>query len=212
MSDKQSSTSTPSVERIAQLQQFIAEFSNIERFINMTDTGRKENDVEHSFGLALTCWFMAIHVAPQLNLEKILTYALAHDIVEIHSGDTFIFDAPRVATKSDRENDAIKKLYKQWPDFKAMVQTAEEYKNKVNDEAKFVYTVDKMLPALMVNLGEKDAFWNKHKITKEMHASEKTDKMKHSPELEGYDELLNEWLANPDYFYDPSKDIAKTET
>lgn len=212
MNTTQPSNNKPSIERIAQLQQFIAQFSNVERFINMTDTGRKENDVEHSFGLALTCWFIATHIAPHLNLEKILVYALAHDIVEVHSGDTFIFDAPSVATKSDRENNAIKKLYKEWPDFPEMVRAAEDYKNKASDEAKFVYTVDKMLPALMVNLGEKDMFWNKHKITKEMHASEKTEKMRHSPELKGYDELLNEWLSKPDYFYSPSKDKTKTDT
>lgn len=191
----------PSVERIAELQQFIADFSRIERMIELADTGRKENDVEHSFGLALTSWFLAPKIAPELSLEKILCYALAHDTVEVHAGDTFVF-APKeeLATKSDRENAALVQLRKDWPDFPAMVDAAEAYKNKANEEAKFVKAVDKILPVLMVNLGEKATFWQRHKITLEMEVQDKVS-LKVSDAFAPYYERLIEWLSNPDYFY-----------
>jgi putative hydrolase of HD superfamily len=191
----------PSVERIAELQQFIADFSRIERVPELADTGRKENDVEHSFGLALTCWYLAPKLASELSLEKILCYALAHDTVEIHAGDTFIF-APKeeLATKSDREEAALVQLRQDWPDFPEMIDAAETYKNKANEEAKFVKAVDKMLPALMVNLGEKEAFWQRHKITLEMEIQEKVS-LKVSDAFAPYYDRLIEWLSNPDYFY-----------
>jgi putative hydrolase of HD superfamily len=191
----------PSVQRIAELQQFVADFSRIERMIHLADTGRKENDVEHSFSLALTCWFLAPKIAPDLSLEKILCYALAHDTVEVHAGDTFVF-APQeeLATKSDREDAALEQLRNDWPDFQEMVDAAADYKNKANEEAKFVKAVDKILPVLMVNLGEKEAFWHRHKITLEMEVNDKVS-LKVSDTFAPYYERLIEWLKDPDYFY-----------
>lgn len=196
----------PSVQRIAELQQFVADFSRIERMINLADTGQKENDVEHSFSLALTCWFLATKLVPDLNLEKILCYALAHDTVEVHAGDTFIFaSAEELTSKSAREDAAIKQLHKDWPDFPEMAAAAKGYKDKVDEEAKFVKAVDKILPVLMVNLGEKEAFWHRHKITLEMEIENKHS-LEVSDAFAPYYQKLVDWLSDPDYFYkEPAK-------
>jgi putative hydrolase of HD superfamily len=191
----------PSIERIAELQQLIANFASIQRMVHLANSGRFENDVEHSFGLALTCMFLAPKIAPELSLEKILCYALAHDMVEIHSGDTFAFDPEAVKGKARREAEALKQLQNEWPDFPELTTAAEAYKDKENPEARFVYTIDKLLPAIMVNIGEKETFWSRHKITREMEVTEKHGKMKHSPEALPYLDMLLEWMSDPDYFY-----------
>lgn len=77
--------SAPTIQRIAELQQLIADFSRIERAVELADTKRPENDIDHSYGLALTCWFLAPKIAPELDLQKIFAYALSHDIVELHT-------------------------------------------------------------------------------------------------------------------------------
>jgi len=191
----------PSLERIAQLQQFIADFSNVTRKVQLANTERLENDVEHSYGLALTCWFLAPKIAPELNLEKILCYALAHDTVEVHAGDTFIF-APQeeLDTKSAREDEAIENLRSDWMDFPEMTQAAEGYKNRVDEEAKFVKAVDKLLPIIMVNLGERSKFWHKHKVTLQMEIDNKVS-VKVSDYVAPYYEKLVEWMSEPDYFF-----------
>jgi putative hydrolase of HD superfamily len=196
----------PSIERIAELQQLIADFSKIQRMVSYADTGRKENDVDHSFGLALTCWFLAPKIAPNLDLHKIVLYALAHDLVELHSGDTYVFDAEGVKTKAVREAAAIKKLQEEWPDFPEMIDYMQGYSDKRDEEAKFVYTVDKMLPPILINLGEKNRHWTAMKVTREMHDAEKRAKMVHSPELQPYLEALLDWTHNPDHFYNPDTD------
>jgi putative hydrolase of HD superfamily len=193
----------PSMDRLAQLQQLIADFAKVLRVPHLADTGRPENDAEHSYGLALTCLFLAPKIASDLNMEKILRYALAHDIVEIHSGDTFVFDHQAVKDKPAREDAALRQLRADWPDFPELTEAAKEYQNKTNAEARFVYTIDKILPTIMVMLGEKETFWNRHKITKEMQQAEKTAKMKHSPEALPYLDMLLEWTDDPDYFYKP---------
>lgn len=195
----------PSIERIAELQQLIANFSKVQRVLKLPNTNRLENDVEHSYGLALTCWLLAPKVAPKLNLEKILLYAISHDIVELYSGDTYVFDTERVRTKEQRESAALERLAQEWPDFVELIDAAKGYKEKRDAEAKFVYTIDKLLPPLLINLGEREGFWVKNKVTREMHELEKKQKMQHSPEALPYLEALNEWLRKPDYFYKPDK-------
>lgn len=197
--------SQPSIQRIAELQQFIAGFARIERIPQLADCGRPENDVEHSYGLALTSWFLAGHIAPHLDIAKIFKYALAHDTVEVFAGDTFVF-GPKEAllSKSKREDQAIIRLRKDWSDFPELADYAQAYKEHADEEARFVYAIDKILPVLKVNLGEKDAFWNRHKITAEMQKIEKEAKMKVSKEIAHYYDELVAWMTEPDYFYRPS--------
>ncbi|HEY1064080.1 MAG TPA: HD domain-containing protein [Candidatus Saccharimonadales bacterium] len=194
----------PSMDRLAELQQMIAEFASVQRMINIADKGRLENDVEHSFGLALTCWFMHPQIAPHLDLGKILQYALAHDIIELHAGDTFAFDTEAVKTKEAREAASLEQIKADWPDFPGLTDYAQGYADKRDAEAKFVYTIDKLLPSIMIKLsGKSEEFWHDHKITREAHEAEKRSKMRHSPEAADYLEALNEWLAKPDNFYKP---------
>ena len=166
--------SRPTVSRIAELQQLITALAGVKRMVNLTDTGRPENDAEHSFGLALTCWFLAPVVAPELDMAKIFSYALAHDIVEVHAGDTFVFaDEEFKAGKPEREQAAIQKLTEAWPDFPALTDAAQGYKDRRDEEAKFVKAVDKLLPPIMINLGEKSDFWHRHKVTLTRESGEK---------------------------------------
>lgn len=191
----------PTIDRLAQLQQFIATLASVERMTHLTDTGRPENDVEHSYGLALTCWYLAPKIAPELSLEKIFAYALAHDSVEVYAGDTFVFAEPaELASKPAREDAAIKSLEADWPDFTELTDYAAGYKAKHDDEAKFVYAVDKILPVLMINLGEKAAFWSRHKITLLMEQEQKQTILV-SPIVAPYYQKLLDWMSNPDYFY-----------
>ncbi|MEO6761412.1 MAG: HD domain-containing protein [Candidatus Saccharimonadales bacterium] len=183
----------------------MADFAKVERVPQLADTGRPENDVEHSYGLALTCWFLAPKIAPELDLAEILKYALAHDTVEIQAGDTFVFgSAEAIASKSGREDAALIQLKQDWPDFPEMVEAAKGYKSKVNEEARFVKAVDKILPVLMVNLGDKSAFWERHKITLQMEIENKVT-MKVSDTVAPYYDKLVAWMSDNDYFYKPTE-------
>mgnify|MGYP000932359610 CR=1 FL=1 len=160
-------TDYPSMDRLAELQQLIADFAKVERVPQLADTGRPENDVEHSYGLAITCWFLHDKIAPELNLLKILQYSLSHDLVEIYAGDTFAFgeDKAFIESKEARERDAITTLRKTLPDFPQVVDYSEGYMDKIDEEAKFVKAIDKILPLLMIELKEGKAYWDRYNIT-----------------------------------------------
>lgn len=183
----------PSLERIADLQQLIADFAKVKRMPQLADNGAPENDVEHSFGLALTCWYLQPKIAPDLKIAEILKYALAHDIVELHAGDTFIFDHENWVHKEDRERNALERIESDWSDFSEMSNYARGYMDKESEEAKFVKAVDKLLPVIMVELGEKGAFWKKHNITLEMERENKVT-IHVSERMKPYHELLIRWL------------------
>jgi putative hydrolase of HD superfamily len=164
----------PSIERLGQLQQLFADFSRVTRVPEFIDTGRLENDIDHSYSLAMTCWYLAPKIAPELSLEKIFRYALSHDIVELYAGDTFVFaHEDEKASKSDREDEAIVQLENEWSDFADMTLAAKGYKEKIDEEARFVKAIDKILPLLVIELGEGAAFWERHKITLDMERSNK---------------------------------------
>ncbi|MES2630370.1 MAG: HD domain-containing protein [Patescibacteria group bacterium] len=182
----------PSLDRIAALQQLIANFGSVERALNLPGTKRRENDNDHSFGLALTCWYLQPMIAPNLNLLEIFKYSLTHDLVELHAGDTFAFDKAGMEGKMDRERVAVDLLRKEWIDFIELSDYAEGYMNRESDEAKFVKAVDKLLPPIMIELSGKSE-WGRLGITLEAERENKKS-LYVSEYLKPYYDLLLEWL------------------
>lgn len=188
----------PSMDRLAELQQLIVDFAKVERVPQFADINRKETDVDHSFGLAITCWYLHAHIAPSLDLGKILQYALAHDIIEVHAGDTYSFDEQALKTKDARERSALKQLKNEWPDFTSLTERAEQYMDKYDEEAKFVKAVDKMLPIFMFELTEDPKkSWRERDINLEMEKQSKRS-MHVSDIISPYYEQLIEWLDERD--------------
>ena len=181
------------MDRLAELQQMIADFAKVRRAVPLADTNDAESDVDHSYGLAITCWFLHSKIAPKLDLGKILQYALAHDIVELHAGDTYVFDIKSVATKNERERNAMVLLRKEWPDFSELIDHAEGYADKLDEEAKFTYAVDKLLPILMIELADAKKIWNQKAVTLDMERENKMSILK-SDIVAPYYQKLIDWL------------------
>lgn len=170
----------------------IADFAKVKRVINMADNGQPENDVEHSFGLAITCWFLQPKIAPALDLGKVLKYALSHDIVELHAGDTYVFDTEKMLGKEERERAALDQIHDEWSDFPDLYDFARDYMDKADEEARFVKAVDKMLPVIMIDIGQKE-WWQENRVTLKMQREQKKT-MHVSPFVSPYYEQLLSWL------------------
>jgi len=181
------------MDRLAELQQLIADFAKVKRAVPLADANDAENDVEHSYGLAMTCWYLQHKIAPELDLSKILRYALAHDIVEIHAGDTYPWDEAAVATKYDREKAAIRQIEKDWHDFPMITEFAEGYADKIDEEAKFAYAVDKLLPVIMIEISDANTIWKRKKLSLDMEHKNKVTILK-SDIVAPYYEKLIDWL------------------
>ena len=187
-------TNYPSMDRIADLQQLVADFAKVTRAVNLANNGQLENDVEHSYGLAITSWYLHDKIAPELDIAKILKYALSHDIVELHAGDTYVFDTAAVATKEQREYDASEQLKLEWPDFPELTDYADGYAKKLDPEARFVYAIDKLLPIIMIELDDAKKVWRDKEITLAMERSNKVT-IHQSEIMSPYYDLLLTWLG-----------------
>lgn len=194
----------PDLDRLVQLQKLALQFRAIKRNIHLPpSTDEFENDIEHSYSLALLAWFLAGHF-PELDRDKVIRYALIHDLVEIHAGDTYVYgSATAKADKQDREAAALQQLAKEWPDFPELVATIEDYETRSSNESKFIYALDKLQPALIEYINEGRG-WHHLGITFEKFCAEKNKKIPISPEVNQYSQALMQRLEQLPHLFPAS--------
>jgi len=132
------------------LQQMVIDLSLINRNHYLAKTDRRGNDIEHSMTVVLLCWYLYEKLQPDLDLAKILKYAVCHDFVEQYAGDvsTFASTADRAA-KVKNEAAALSRIKKEHSGFPDLAETIARYELRADEESKFVWTVDKMQALIM---------------------------------------------------------------
>lgn len=189
-----------SLTRLIELQTFLHDFQAIERVVDVPGREAPENDVEHSYNLAMAAWFLS-ESFPQLDRDKVIRYALVHDLVEVHAGDTYVYaDEELLASKAAREAEALKQLHHDWKDFGELTSTIEEYEQKADNEARFVYALDKIMPILVI-LATDGKTWKDRGVSFKQLRDSKIPKVAKSPEIVPYfDELLKLLEKQPELF------------
>jgi len=161
-------------------------FQQTKRVIYATGEDRFENDAEHSFQLALIAWYLIEKQKLPLDKEKVFMYALCHDLPEAYTGDkSFYRTKEEDANKKELEKEATKKLIRDHADFPSLGATIISYEEMHDEESKFVYTLDKILPILNIRLDEGRS-WEHLKISFEMLWEGKRDKVAHDPTIQEY--------------------------
>lgn len=171
---------------ILRVVQLTNQFQAIKREVYHQGQESKENDAEHSFQLVIVAWYIIEANKLSLDLNKVIKYALVHDLVEVYAGDTFIYgDEAKIASKQQRETEAQKKLQETFPRFADLHQTIEAYETRKDPESIFVYELDKILPIINIYL-DKGRMWKKHQISLEMLQTNKEKKIRDSVEIKKY--------------------------
>ena len=172
------------------------QFQSVERKVYTPGTKHWENDAEHCFQLALVAWFLAEKHHLDLNYEKLFKYALAHDLVETYAGDTTYYDAPeKRASKQYREHDAKERIAKEFPDITTLHSTISDYEERVDNESKFIYALDKLLPTISIYL-DNGVLWHETNITHAQMNEYKLPKLAVSELIFAYNSCLEERLSN----------------
>lgn len=141
---------------------FILKFRDVERFISVPGKRSGENDVEHSYQLAMFAWYLVTSDKLPLDVNKVIKYAMVHDLAETYAGDVHIFsDQTLKDTKEKREKDALEKINHEFPEFEDLHEIISEYESRESEEAKFVYALDKIIGDMNVYLDG-----NKHNVEK----------------------------------------------
>lgn len=98
----------------------------------------------------MAAWYVSQQF-PELDTALVLQYALAHDLVEVYADDTYIYGSEQdLASKQQREADALQRIESEWPDFQDMTATIHAYEQRADAESKFVYALDKIMPILLI--------------------------------------------------------------
>tara|TARA_B100000508_G_scaffold75760_1_gene59039 strand:+ start:927 stop:1523 length:597 start_codon:yes stop_codon:yes gene_type:complete len=150
-----------SVASLTQIQQLVLDIHKIERNHNIPGTEKHENVVDHCFSVSMMCWKLYNTLKPDLDFEKVLKYCLAHDFLErglLKDVNTYA-DAKTREAKKEQEERELEKLEEEFTDFPDMLQTIKDYENMIDEESKFVHTIDKMQAII---LGEIDD-WRPYK-------------------------------------------------
>ena len=192
----------PDIYRLLDFHKLLNSFAGIERMIHVKrgEDYILESDTEHSYNLTMTAWFLAQYF-PSLDRDKLIRFALIHDLVEVHAGDTYIYGSEtELKSKPQREKAALKRLQREWPDFSELTTEISSYEQLSSEEAKFIYALDKIMPIMAIYLAEGHS-WRQMNITLEkLHAS-KNSKVALSKEIKRYYKQLYDLLQqNPHLF------------
>lgn len=185
------------LEKILKFNNLLTSFREIERQIFVKNIDQNENDAEHSFQLALLGWYIADSSDKGLNKDLIIKYALAHDLVEVYAGDTDVFSLDKSAheSKQEREARALERIKEEFPEFKELHGIIQSYEDKIDNESKFIYALDKLLPVLNI-YQDSGRTWKKRGISFEMIVEAKKKKIETSPEITEYFEELVKLLED----------------
>ena len=189
---------TPDFKNLLDFVAFTKKYREVERQVVWKANDRKENDAEHSYQLAMVAWYLISSGKLDLNIDKVIRYALAHDIVEIYAGDTPLSTATEQdkAGKADREHAALVRIEKEFSQFPDMTEAIHEYEKRDNKESRFIYALDKILPVLDIYLDDGHS-WKMNHMTLNLIVESKTEKVALSPEVKPYfDELVSIMRAN----------------
>ncbi len=162
-------------------------FQQVQRALYGHGENRKENDVEHSYQLAMVAWYIISLKKLSLNLDKVLRYALVHDFVEVYAGDTYFYGDR--SGKEEREKAAHERLKSEFPELVDFHSVIDLYEKRADPESVFVYALDKLLPVVNIYL-DNGRTWKEYGITRDMLIGNKKEKISISPEVYAFFEEL----------------------
>lgn len=157
-------------ERLKKQMEFLLEADKL-KFIGrqtyLSDGERKENDAEHSWHLALMAILLSEYAEEKIDVLKVVTMVLIHDIVEIDAGDTYAYDEAGKKTQREREEKAAERIFHLLPEDQGsrFRQLWEEFDAYETPEAKFAHVCDNVQP-LMLNHATNGRSWRERGIKK----------------------------------------------
>ena len=156
-------------ERVKKQLDFILEIDkekNILRQTHLSDHGRRENDAEHAWHMAIMAYLLKEYSNEPVDVAKVMIMCLIHDVVEIDAGDTYAYDAEGLKTQKAREEAAKERIYSLLPDDQKQDLQAlfDEFEERKTPEAKFARALDNLQPLLLNNSND-GGDWREHQVT-----------------------------------------------
>lgn len=183
-------------ERFEQQLAFILEADkekNILRQTHLSGHGRRENDAEHAWHMAIMVYLLKEYANEEIDIAKAMMMALIHDIVEIDAGDTYAYDEAGLATQAEREAQGAQRIFGLLPQDQReeLLALFEEFESYATPEARFARAMDNFQP-LLLNHSNNGGDWKEHNVGKSKVLQRQINTKRGSEEIWQYTEALIE--------------------
>lgn len=158
-------------ERLQKQLDFVLEIDkekNIFRQTHLSGHGRRENDAEHAWHMAVMAYLLREYANEPVDIGRVMLMCLIHDIVEIEAGDTYAYDAESLKTQKAREDAAKEKIYSILPEDqkRELIALFDEFEDNETPEARYAHAMDNLQP-LLLNHSNDGGDWIGHQVTAE---------------------------------------------
>lgn len=155
-------------DKLKQQLDFILEIDkekNILRQTHLSGHGRRENDAEHAWHMAIMAYLLKEYSNEPVDITKVMIMCLIHDIVEIDAGDTYAYDTEGLKTQKAREDAAKERIFFLLPNAQKEELTAlfDEFEEARTAESRFAHVMDNLQP-LLLNNSNGGADWREHEV------------------------------------------------
>lgn len=155
-------------DKLKQQLDFILEIDkekNILRQTHLSGHGRRENDAEHAWHMAIMAYLLKEYSNEPVDITKVMIMCLIHDIVEIDAGDTYAYDTEGLKTQKAREDAAKERIFSLLPNAQKKELTAlfDEFEEARTAESRFAHVMDNLQP-LLLNNSNGGADWREHEV------------------------------------------------
>lgn len=157
-------------ERLDRQLQFILEIDKekqVFRQTHLSGHGRRENDAEHAWHMAVAAWLLREYSNEPVDIGHVVLMCLIHDLVEIDAGDTYAYDEEGKKTQKAREEAAEERLFSMLPEDQSreLKGLFDEFEAWETPEAKFAHAMDNLQP-LLLNHSNDGGDWREHGVNR----------------------------------------------
>ncbi|MBQ8822293.1 MAG: HD domain-containing protein [Lachnospiraceae bacterium] len=140
---------------------------NILRQTHLSNHGRRENDAEHAWHMAMMIYLLKEYANEEFDVARAMMMALIHDVVEIDAGDTYAYDPKAAESQKEREEKAAERIFGMLPmdQMQELRGLFEEFEEGTSPEAKFAKAMDNFQP-LLLNNSNGGSDWREHGVKK----------------------------------------------
>lgn len=142
------------MDRLDRIVEFCLEIDKEKEIVRRTylsSGNRCENDAEHAWHMAIMAILLSEYSNSRIDVLKVVTILLIHDLVEVYAGDTFAYDEEGKKTQHQRELDAADRLFPILPpDLASKFRSLwDEFEAGETAEAKFARSLDNFQPTML---------------------------------------------------------------
>ncbi len=151
---------------------FLNEADKLKSILRASKIGtgaRHENSAEHSWHILTFAWVLSQYASQPIEVERVITMLLLHDLVEIDAGDTPIhgsISTAELAALEASELAAARRIFGLLPDDQgaALLEIWQEFEAAQSADAVFAKAIDRVQPVLL-NLKNGGGSWVDYHVT-----------------------------------------------